>query len=65
MLTKVKVTKEVEVELNPGDVVILDGYNTTGIRRLVETYNNTYAVFHNETWRPLSTYGKTWRKKEK
>ena len=59
----------VEVDLNIGDKVVFDfttcprrsGYT---VRRLVETEYGVYAVFNNGTWRPMSTYGKTWRKVE-
>lgn len=70
MITKVKVTKEVEIELKPGDRVALDGLTQSligrpyRIKRIIENANQTYVVFSNYTWRPLSTYGKTWRKVE-
>lgn len=57
----------VEVNLNPGDRVNFEftlnprrsGYY---IRRIVETNNGVYVVFNNNTYRPMSTYGKTWWK---
>jgi hypothetical protein len=67
------VTKEFvfEVELKPGDRVELDGFETDWFNRpfyvvrLVETRNTTYAIFSNKTWRPISSYGRTWRKLDK
>jgi len=58
-----------EINLNPGDRVNFEytqyprrnGYR---IVRLVETTNGVYVVFNNSTWRPISTYGKTWWKVE-
>lgn len=63
----VKEVRYVEVELSPGDKVEVDFMNknwktTTYVRRLVETKLHTYAVLSNGTWRPMSTYGLTWRK---
>jgi hypothetical protein len=66
----VKQVRYVEVELLPGDKVELDGIEKSyfgrpyRIVRLVENGNHVYAVFNNDTWRPLSTYGITWRKVE-
>lgn len=64
MLFKRYVMKETMEEVKPGDEVILD-YNTKRIVtvvRLVESDKNSYAVFSNGQWRPVSTYGKTWCK---
>ena len=57
----------VEITVNVGDRVVFDftscprrnGYT---VRRLVETKHGVYAVFDNDTWRPMSTYGITWKK---
>lgn len=63
---KVNVLKPTEIELKPGDKVELDfkyGYCAkVYVRRLVETHCQTYAVLSNSTYRPMSTYGITWRK---
>lgn len=66
MLAKVKVP--LYVELVPGDTVEYFNYRgeirQTTIKRVVETKYQTYAVFANNTWRPLSTHGITWIKKD-
>ena len=63
---KVNVLKPVEIELKPGNMVEIDfNYGCPAIvtvMRLVETRNKTYAVLSNCTYRPISTYGFTWRK---
>ena len=56
-----------EVNLNPGDRVNFDftvypRRNGYYIRRIVENRNGVYVVFNNNTYRPMSTYGKTWWK---
>lgn len=56
-----------EIDLKPGDRVEFDHtYETRRngyyIRRIVETSKHTYAVFNNCTWRPITSYGKTWWK---
>lgn len=68
MLCKVNAMVTKDVMLKPGDRVELDGL-TSGflnrpftITRVVENRKQTYVVFNNSTWRPLSTYGKTWEK---
>lgn len=56
-----------EVEIKPGDMVVLD-INWTGLQtyrhvvRVTESHFGTYAVFDNGTWRPMSTHGITWEK---
>ena len=58
-----------KITVNVGDRVVFgftscprrNGYEVV---RLVETVNGVYAVFNNGTWRPMSTYGITWRKVE-
>lgn len=69
MLCKVNVIVTKDIMLKPGDKVSLDGMSSDlfrrrnfTIRRIVENRNQTYVVFSNSTWRPLSTYGKTWEK---
>ena len=64
---KVVVTLPVEIELSPGDKVILfdEWFQTkteSRIVRLTETEWGTYAVFSNDTWRPITSYGVSWRK---
>ena len=64
---KVNVLAPTEIELKPGDKVEIDFYNnywcrTVTVRRLVETGCHTYAVLSNSTYRPMSTYNRTWRK---
>lgn len=63
---KVNVLKPTEIELKPGDKVELDfkygAPSKVYVRRLVETHCHTYAVLSNSTYRPMSTYGFTWRK---
>lgn len=66
---KVTMYRPTEVTLNVGDKVEFDftmspRRNGYAVRRLVETRNGLYVVFNNNTWRPMSTYGKTWRKVE-
>lgn len=64
---KVNVLKPTEIELKPGDKVEIDFKSqywkrTLTVTRLVESKYQTYAVFSNGTYRPMSTYGFTWRK---
>ena len=70
---KVNVLVPSEIELNPGDEVILNLDKIKGevstvrlyrVKRLVETKCGSYAVFYNRTWRPMSTYNITWKKVE-
>ncbi len=70
---KVEVLLPSEIELKPGDEVILNIDKIKGtvstvrvyhVKKLVETKYGTYAVFNNRTWRPMSTYNITWRKVE-
>lgn len=63
-----------ELSFKPGELVILelgDGDTMLAeIVRIVENTNGSYAVFQDcepgrcfpTTWRPISTYGKTWWK---
>lgn len=64
---KVVVTLPVEIELCPGDkVILMDEFCQNQVEetivRLTETEWGTYAVFTNDTWRPITSYGLTWRK---
>lgn len=70
---KVNVLAPCEIDLNPGDVVILHnvwgmygGFKkevVTTIKRVVESNKLTYCVFDgNYAYRPISTYGITWKK---
>ena len=62
MLVDVKLDVNAKEELNPGDTVRCLIYNENFVvRRVVESEKNIYAVFGG-MWRPISTYGKTWRK---
>ena len=66
MIIDVSTPKYVHIE--PGDVVELsvDGWwnlaHNTTVRRVVESKYHTYVVLDNNTWRPMSSYGVTWRK---
>lgn len=56
-----------KIDLKPGDRVEIDytyrkSRNGYYIRRIVETSKHTYVVFTNDTWRPITSYGKTWWK---
>jgi hypothetical protein len=62
-----KVERVIHEELNfkPGDVVYMENYTSKRaieVVRIVENAGQTYVVFSNRTWRPISTYGKTWCK---
>ena len=56
-------------EVKPGDMVTLNLHRPvrdqkqTTVYKMVETSKGVYAVFNNGTWRPMSTYNETWRKK--
>lgn len=62
--------KPVTVDIKPGDNVKLyfDSYGGFGVvasvRRITVRNGMTYVVFDNNTWRPMSTYGRTWEKIE-
>ena len=57
-----------EIDIKPGDRVEIDIDRAMSIQkvarvvRVVESRHNTYVVFDNCTWRPLSTHGITWEK---
>lgn len=64
MLVKVKRIEEVLESIKPGDeVTMLNKPNRLyKVLRLVETPEHIYAVFDDWTWRPVSSYGRTWAK---
>lgn len=63
-----------ELSFNPGEPVVVNryGYEHIGrIIRVVENEDRTYVVIRTDNrytnerytaWRPISTYGKTWRR---
>jgi hypothetical protein len=52
----------VNVELKSGDRIrTIEGKETT-IRKMIETRYGTRVVLDNRTWRPITTYNKTWWK---
>lgn len=58
----VRVMCPVNVELKPGDrITTIRGRELT-IDKMVETRYGTRVVFTNGTWRPTTTYNKTWSK---
>lgn len=64
---KTYVYKAVEVEIKPGDKVIMIKSNPEERRvvtKVVETYAGVYVVFDDNTWRPMSSYGVSWEKVE-
>lgn len=58
----VRVMCPVNMELKPGDNIITIDGDTTTIVKMVETRYGTRAVLANNTWRPTTTYNKTWWK---
>lgn len=65
MMCNVLVHKEISIM--PGDKALVN-INWNGLQKLVhvvrvvQTRCNTYVVFDNGTWRPMSTHGITWEK---
>lgn len=67
---KVKVLKQIQNEVNiePGQVYQVGRKSMNYVRkalavtRVVETKHGVYAVFQDGTWRPTSTYDRTWWK---
>lgn len=67
----ISVMKPVSVDIKPGDDVLLTekwdavpfGRRAT-ITRITETRGRIYAVLSNDTWRPITSYGRTWKKVE-
>lgn len=57
---KVTVRCPKEIDLKPGYTVRLRSGGDVIINRIVETRYHIYVVLSNGTWRPLSSYGKTW-----
>lgn len=68
MKCDVTISTRATIELKPGDVVVLDKMTTdiwgrpVRVERIVESRKTLYAIFSNKTWRPLSSYGRTWMK---
>lgn len=65
---KVNVAREVqtEIQVSPGMAYNVGRKSmnyvrkVVTVRRMVETKYGVYAVFSDDTWRPLTTYNKTW-----
>ena len=58
-----KMTLKTKLELHPGDKIVTIPYNRIyTVTRITENQNQLYVVFSNGVWRPLTTYGKTWKK---
>ena len=64
---KVNVLVRSEIELNPGDVC--QTYRRDGskdrivvVERITQNSYGVKVVFVDGTWRPLRTYGRTWKK---
>lgn len=57
-------------EIKPGDKVVVNFDLPKALQRelvvfkMIETASGIRAVFTNGTWRPMTTYNETWRKKE-
>ena len=57
-------------EIKPGDKVITNFTLRENLRReltvrkMIETTTGIRAVFTNGSWRPMTTYNETWKKKE-
>ena len=66
MIVPIKVEMNATIELKVGDEIELltTCYlkNRTVVTRVVEGEKRTYAVFENNTYRPITSYGRTWRK---
>lgn len=59
----VKVKRSKEISLLPNDIIMdLSSSKRSRVTRIVESKLRTYVVLTDGTWRPLSSYGKTWRK---
>ena len=59
----VKVKRSKEISLLPNDIIMdLSSSKRSRVTRIVESKLHTYVVLTDGTWRPLSSYGKTWRK---
>lgn len=60
---RVKINVPTEISLKPKDAVyLIEERKNTWIKRIVETSHGVYVVLYNDTWRPLTTYGRTWKK---
>ena len=66
MIIPIKVEMNATIELNAGDRVELLNSEIYGeratVKRVVESRKMTYAVLTNNTYRPITSYGRTWRK---
>lgn len=51
-------------EIKPGDKVIANYQKELTVCKMIETASGIRAVFTNGTWRPMTTYNDTWKKKE-
>lgn len=52
-------------EIKPGDKVIANYQKEElTVCKMIETASGIRAVFTNGTWRPMTTYNDTWKKKE-
>ena len=52
-------------EIKPGDKVIANFcQEELTVCKMIETASGIRAVFTNGTWRPMTTYNETWKKKE-
>lgn len=67
----VRVMTPVAIEIKPGDKVLftkkrdaLPFARSATVTRLTETNGHTFAVLSNCTWRPITSYGRTWKKVE-
>ena len=63
MIVVVNVNRCKEISLQPNDIIMdLSSSKHSRVTRVVENRLHTYVVLTDGTWRPLSSYGKTWRK---
>ena len=59
----VNVNRCKEISLQPNDIIMdLSSSKCSRVTRIVENRLHTYVVLIDGTWRPLSSYGKTWGK---
>ena len=67
MTAEVIVPFKALVTIAPGDECVLIGTKpkkTVFVRCVVENSTHKYAVFSDGRWRPMSSYGKTWKHKK-
>jgi hypothetical protein len=67
----IRTFKPVTFDINPGDDVLFTcEYDSvpfthrTRVKRITEREGLLYVVFANHTWRPLSSFNRTWKKAE-